>query len=309
MRRILGAGLVLALSCTCVLAGAPRDNEYIRLPISEATDLFFSSVSFEQGPAHSRVSHIVEDDAGFLWFGTKDGLKRYDGYRFRDFRPDLQNRTSLSGVLINSLFKDRSGKLWVAADENLDRYDPSTEEFAHYARIPGRFDGPVNDINQDSDGVIWLATSHGLSRLDATTETISRFHHDPDDPSSLTSDFLRSTFEESDGTFWVATNQGLDVFDRRTGKVTQHFSLSNPLLGTKTFSNETVRLFKDRSGVLWVAAARDGLAIVDRQSNKLRFFPLDPATYPRLQHALGRNKWSRAPHTRRQSHAICPVSK
>jgi hypothetical protein len=140
MRRTLGAGLVLAFSCTGVLCGAPRENEYVRLPISEATDLFFTSVAFGQGPAHSRVSHIVEDNAGFLWFGTKDGLKRYDGYRFRDFRPNLRNRTSLSGVFINALFKDHSGKLWVAPDENLDRYDPSTEEFTHYASIPGRFE-------------------------------------------------------------------------------------------------------------------------------------------------------------------------
>ncbi len=283
MRRILHAGLVLAFGCTSVLTGAPPDNGSVRLPISEATDLLFISVSFEQGPAHSRVGQIVEGSAGFLWFGTKDGLKRYDGYGFREFRPDLKDRNSLSGVFINALFKDRSGKLWVAADENLDRYDPSTEKFTHYPSIPGRLDGPVNDINQDRNGIIWLATSHGLSRLDSTTETITRFQHDPNDPSSLTSDFLRSTFEENDGTFWVATNQGLDVFDRGTGKVTQHFSLSNPLRATATSTNETVRLFKDRSGVLWVAAARDGLAMVDRKNNKLMFFALDPGTDPRLQ--------------------------
>src|SRR5947209_7865632 len=228
----------MTCGCVCVLARAPGDNAYVRLPIAEATDLLFVPVSFGQGPAHSRVSQIVEDDTGFLWFGTKDGLKRYDGYRFRDFRPDPKNRNSLSGVFITALLKDRSGKVWVAADENLDRYDPATEAFTHYASVPGQFDGPVNDINQDRDGIIWFATSHGLSRLDPTTDKMTRFQHDPKDPSSLTSDFLRSTFEEKDGTFWVAANQGLDVFDRRTGKITRHFSLSNPLRGTATSSNE-----------------------------------------------------------------------
>src|SRR5260370_24252699 len=112
MRTVLRAGAVLTCSCACLLAEAPRDNAYVRLPISEATDVLFASVSFGQGPAHSRVGQIVEDNTGFLWFGTKDGLKRYDGYRFRDFRPDLTKRNSLSGVFINALFKDRSGKLW-----------------------------------------------------------------------------------------------------------------------------------------------------------------------------------------------------
>src|SRR5262249_31981418 len=97
-----------------------------------------------------------------------------------------------------------------------------------------------------------------------------------------TSNFLRSTFEEKDGTFWVAGNQGLDVFDRRTGKVTQHFSLSNPFHGSAASSNETVRLFQDHAGVLWVVAASDGLAMVDRHSNNLTFFALDSGGDPKM---------------------------
>jgi ligand-binding sensor domain-containing protein/signal transduction histidine kinase len=266
------------------LPGARQDNAYVRLPISEGEDLLFVSMSFGQGPSHGRVGQIVEDQTGFLWFGTKDGLKRYDGYRIRDFRPDPKDPKSLSGVFINALFTDHAGKVWVAPDEHLDRYDPVTETFSHFDSRPGQLEPPVNDIRQDREGMIWLATSHGLSRMDPITGSIAHFQHKSDDPASLTNDFLRSTFEERDGTFWVAGNLALDLFDRPSGSVVQHFSLQNPLRrGERTSANESVRLLQDHAGVLWVASARDGLAMVDRKTSKLIFFALDAGTDPRVQ--------------------------
>ena len=273
---LLRAGLLLPFSWVCLFAGGQGNNARVTLPVSEGADLLFVPVPFTPGlarSAHSSVGQIVEDAMGFLWMGTQDGLKRYDGHRFRDFRPDLNDPGALSAASISALFTDRSGKLWVAAEESLDRYDPSTEAFTHYASAPEGPDRPVNGIDQDRDGVIWLSTSHGLNRLDPATGKIARFRHNPDDPFSLSSDVLRSTFEQKDGTFWVASTSGLDVFDRRAGKVTQHYSLWNPVLsGT---SNASVRLLEDRAGVLWVASARDGLALVDRQRNKLIFYAPD----------------------------------
>jgi ligand-binding sensor domain-containing protein/signal transduction histidine kinase len=278
------AGLALTFSWVCLLSAAPPDNTYVRLPIAEGDDLLFVPVAFGQGPSHGRVGQIVEDQTGFLWFGTKDGLKRYDGYRIRDFRPDPRDPKSMSGVFINALFADRAGKIWVAPDEHLDRYDPVTETFTRLAPRPGQLEPPVNDIRQDREGMIWLATSHGLSWLDPGTGNVVRFQHKLDDPSSLTNDFLRSTFEATDGTFWVAGNLALDLFDRRSGKVVEHFSLRNPLRrDERTSANESVQLLEDHAGVLWVASARDGLAMVDRQSNKLVFYALDPGADPRLQ--------------------------
>ena len=273
------AALLLLYGWTCVFAGPP--NTYARLPISEGNDLLFVPVSFGQGPSHGHIGQIIEDRTGFLWFGTKDGLKRYDGYRFRDFRADPKNPHSLNGVSVNALFADRSGMLWVAPDEHLDRYDASTETFAHIDAGPGKLEPPVNDIKQDRDGMIWFATSSGLSRFDPKTGELARFQHESNDASSLTTDFLRSTFEQKDGTFWVASNVAVDVFDRRSGRVTQHFSLSNPLCReTPGSASPIVRLFEDHAGVLWVASARDGLARIDRQANRLIFVALDRVNEP-----------------------------
>src|SRR5262249_1008955 len=159
-------------------------------------------------------------------------------------------------------------KLWVAVDDHLDRYDPVTETFTHLSGPDGP-DLPVNGISEDREGAVWLATSHGLNRVDPGTGKIKRFRRHAGEPASLASDSLRSTFEPPDGTFWVASTTGLEVFDRATGKISQRYSFDDRIQGNR--ANPKVRLFQDHAGVLWVASARDGLAVVDRQNERLAF--------------------------------------
>lgn len=226
-------------------------------------------MSFGESRSYGRISSIVKDDQGFLWFGTNSGLQRYDGYRLREFQHDPGNPKGLSGSYINTLFKDRSGNLWVASDEYLERYDPATESFTHSPSVGGGIEGWVWHISQDRTGTLWLATHAGLARLDPASWQIVRHKHRPGDPTSLSSDFVTSTFEQRDGTFWVATTDGLDIFDRRTGKVTRHFPLPQHT-PTSLQVESVVDLFEDHANVLWVIYSfGNGLARVDRQHNRL----------------------------------------
>jgi ligand-binding sensor domain-containing protein len=77
------------------------------------------------------LSRLFKTDKA-LWFGTWNGLNRYDGYKFKAFKHEPGNPKSLSGVYVYSLFKDHSGNLWVGTDGFLDRFDPETESFTHY---------------------------------------------------------------------------------------------------------------------------------------------------------------------------------
>lgn len=77
------------------------------------------------------MAQIVQDDKGFMWFGTQYGLNRYDGYKFKIFKHEPGSPSSLSGVYIYALFKDRKGRLWVGCDQFLDKFDPVTESFTH----------------------------------------------------------------------------------------------------------------------------------------------------------------------------------
>jgi signal transduction histidine kinase/ligand-binding sensor domain-containing protein len=269
--QVFSVGLLFACSWPGVAAGIGSDAQPVRLPVVDGNDLRFAHVSAGDERSHSRVGQIVQDDLGFVWFGTHNGLQRYDGYRFREYRHDPKNPNSLSGSNIYGLFKDRSGKLWVGSDKYLDRYDPATEIFTHYRPDPGSFEGWVSHISQDREGMLWLATNHGLNRLDPATWQTTRYQHKPGDPASLSGNRVRSTVETRDGTFWVATTEGLDVLDRHTGKFTRRFPL--PVRTAAERPHSEVSLCEDHAGILWVAFSfGEGLARVDRQANKLTYY-------------------------------------
>ncbi|HEY0799701.1 MAG TPA: two-component regulator propeller domain-containing protein, partial [Steroidobacteraceae bacterium] len=197
----------------------------LQLPVVDADDLHFVRLSTAQGLSQTRVQQIVQDDSGFIWFGTQYGLNRYDGYKFKVFAHDSSRTNSLGGMYIYSLFKDRSGILWIGSDQTLDRFDPRTEAFTHYRLQPRDSNAGgvlVSHINQDHDGYIWLATGAGLFRLDPATGKTTQFQHDPNDPLSLSDSDVKSTLEDRNQRFWVANETGLDEFDPRTGKVKLH---------------------------------------------------------------------------------------
>jgi ligand-binding sensor domain-containing protein/signal transduction histidine kinase len=233
--------------------GNTRDNVPIRLPLIEGKDIRFTHYSTEQGLSQNRVDHMLQDNHGFMWIGTYDGLNRFDGYRFQVYKPEADNPYSIGGVFVYALFQDRSGALWIAVDEELDRFDPVTGRFFHFRsdpNDPASLAGHVEHITQDRDGMLWLATPNGLDRLDPVSGRFTHFRHDPGDPRSLASDDVRYLLEDRQGTLWVATAAGPDAFDRRRGRVIRHYPSSwQPPLD---------RIYEDRSGTLWLSATRRG---------------------------------------------------
>ena len=104
----------------------------MRLPVEEAKGLRFHRLSTADGLSQTRVAQIIQDDLGFIWFGTQYGLNRYDGYNFKLFVHEPGNERSAAGTFVFSLFKDRDGLIWIGWSEGLDRLDPRTETFTHY---------------------------------------------------------------------------------------------------------------------------------------------------------------------------------
>ena len=248
------------------------DARTIKLPVIEGKEIRFSRLSGSKGLSQVRVSQIIQDDQGFIWFGTQDGLNRYDGYKFKVFKHETGHTESLSGVYIYSLFKDRSGAIWVGSDQFLDRFDPVTETFTHYQIDVEDSNGlptAVNQISQDRSGTLWLSTGRGLYKLDPASGRMSHFRHDPNDPSSLGDNDIKTTGEDRAGNFWVTTSQTLDEFDRVNGKVKKHVFIGESGMGTW--------FHEDRFGVFWLIYGSDGsIATFDRKTNKLIRYELVP---------------------------------
>ena len=267
------AALIGALQ---VCARGASSNAAVKLPIIDMTDRVFVSINAEKELSHAWVGQITQGSQGFLWFGTRDSLVRYDGYQIRRYTPGSAGG---NGILVQeccryTVFRDHLGRIWIGGSDFVYKYDLATERFGTLPIASDKLQGLVRGINEDRAGIMWLATSRGLTRYNPRNGETTRFVHNDGDQATLGSNFVRATLEAQDGTFWVATNTTLEVLDRQTGRITQHFSLRNPLQKAVSTGNAYVRLLEDRKGTVWIASARDGLAFFNPRRKALTFVSL-----------------------------------
>jgi streptogramin lyase len=151
--------------------------------------LKFDHISLEQGLSQSTVNAIVQDGLGFLWFGTQDGLNRYDGYSIAVYKHALADSQALSDNGIWSLCRDRNGDIWIGTMRGgLNCYHTSRGSFTHFFHDPHDTttisENNVTTVFEDSRGMIWAGTlTSGLNCLDPRTNSFTHFRHDPAMPS------------------------------------------------------------------------------------------------------------------------------
>ena len=168
-RRIVRTVLGTLMLCCVTASGAgaqdrtqPQrlvDSGIVKLPIVDKQDIRFTRVSTNNVRLQTFTWSIVQDQYGFLWFGTVDGLFRHDGYNLKTYRHDAGNPNSLSENFIRSVYRDRSGMLWIATiSGGLDKLDPAKDTFTHYRHDPGNQQSLSNNdvycVYQESGGVL-----------------------------------------------------------------------------------------------------------------------------------------------------------
>ncbi len=258
--RFLAFFVSLNLLSLLLLAGTDsHDSSDLALSLIRKGPVAFEHVSLEQGLSQSSVSCIIQDRRGFMWFGTADGLNRYDGYEFRVYRSDPDQPNSLSDHFINSICEDSGGAIWIGTQNGLNRFDPEREEFARFLADPENPGSLSNDrvraILEDRFGLLWIGTAQGLNLFDRNEERFVHYGNDPDDPASLSHDSIYSIHEGPNGTLWVGTARGVNEVVRdarepgRVSFVRQRHDPGNPYsLAHKLIT----AVLEDRSGNLWI---------------------------------------------------------
>ena len=135
---------------------------------AQAADPFFKTIKTENGLSHNKVNCILKDHRGFIWFGTEDGLTRFDGKYYVVFKSRPNDKTVISGNIITDLYEDKEGILWIAtADGGISRYDyrqpvsRQFRQFRHNAHDPKSIpEDAIKKIVEDRSGKLWLATSN-----------------------------------------------------------------------------------------------------------------------------------------------------
>src|SRR5262245_3680317 len=155
-RRVL-PWLLLTLMPFCVTASSAagqdhnsvstsRDSRIVKLPIVDKQDIRFTNVSVNNVRLQTFTWSIVQGQLGFLWFATVDGLFRHDGYNLKTYRHDAGNPNSLSENFVRSVYRDRSGMLWIATIAGgLDKLHLAKNTFTHYRHDPAKQQSLTND--------------------------------------------------------------------------------------------------------------------------------------------------------------------
>ena len=174
--------------------------------------------------------------------------------------------------------KDRSGRIWIGADDSLGLYDPATGSFKQY-RSPDEACGTVaiaHDITEDQDGLIWLATDDGLTALDPVTSKTTCYR--PRYAPSIGEKRVIATLPSRDGTLWITSSAGLFTLDRRSGKVTRHIRLETSSGRTFRCTGFPAKPFQDSTGTIWVGLWSGGdLARIDPASGEITVYSFQGA--------------------------------
>ncbi|MEM6327804.1 MAG: two-component regulator propeller domain-containing protein, partial [Bacteroidota bacterium] len=165
----------------------------------------FDRLGTDDGLSQSIVNAIAQDRQGYLWFGTEDGLNRYDGARFAVFRYVPDDSTALPGNRVTALAEDPTGALWVGTTTGLARFARATETFTRPPGSPGDPDGAcgteVTALASSADGTLWTATRNGgLCARDPQGGAFSRIEVRPEpqqQPGAL------ALFRGARGTLWA----------------------------------------------------------------------------------------------------------
>jgi ligand-binding sensor domain-containing protein/signal transduction histidine kinase len=192
----------------------------------------------EQGLPTDQVHGIAQTPDGFMWFGTRDGLARFDGIRFTVFRSE--NNPGLTHNVIVGLMADHLGRLWIPTLKGLSCYEHGN--FRSYGRDDGLPNLAIHTMLEGHDGKLWFGTWGGLAVFDGT------HFHSLTTKDGLPQNVVFALAEDRQGGIWVGTQGGLAYLKNGSFRV---YTTRDGLP-----SNEIDRLLLDHRGRLWVATER-----------------------------------------------------
>ena len=230
---------------------------------------YFKNLSVQNGLSQNTVNAILQDKQGFMWFGTKDGLNRYDGLSFRKFKHDDRTRRSIGNNFITALYEDAKGNIWVGTDVGLYIYNPEKDSFRHFAELSAentKIEHTVTAISGDNKGCVWVAVeSQGLFCYDLEEGMLR--NHTLENFSFISTNVQSFVFDNS-GTLWIGC-YGDGLFYSKDRLQTLHPYVS-PVDNRETYANNVVIcLAKGAYNCLYVGSLKGGVKELNLTSNKL----------------------------------------
>lgn len=261
-----GLGCVLSWSLLLPFTGVAFSQSYC----VHDTALHVVHLGVNDGLSQSSVLSIAQDKHGFMWFGTRNGLNKYDTRAFDIYRQEVGGPVSLlSNDYISSLLSDEQNVLWIGSVAGLTKYKPAEDRFEHLVH-QGDTDGSisanqVNSIVNVANGDIWVGTSNGLNLLvDREANVFEKF---------FLGQHIYELAGHTDGKqLWVGSNQGLSLLTPRAeGYSVRAFPKFSDFLESLPSGNIT-SMTEDFQGTLWIGLRSEGMVALDIASGHFQHY-------------------------------------
>jgi signal transduction histidine kinase/ligand-binding sensor domain-containing protein len=228
---------------------------------SSGEEFYFKGLSVPQGLSNNWVRCFYQDDYGFIWIGTADGLNRYDGKNIKVIRPVTSDNTGLGNVTVNDLIRRDDESVWVCSDIGLYVLNLHNESLLFDTLVPPH---PVLCAVSDKKGNVWFGTNNGLYKV-RDGEVVQSFFSGG---KALSDNYINTVFVDSEDNLWVGTRKGLNLLDSSTGEFARFFASPD----TSTLSgNDIVSISEDRNGRIWVGTSLNGLNLLKKENGIISF--------------------------------------
>ncbi|MEG1002016.1 MAG: two-component regulator propeller domain-containing protein [Clostridium sp.] len=257
--------LIIFLMCNIIIsninivkADAKESDKYLK----------FTNLTVKEGLSQGSVYSILKDKDGYMWFGTNDGLNRFDGYNYTVIKSSDKDVTTLHPGIIGSIVEDNYGYLWIGTSSGLSRLNKKTLKVE-------RIDADVNDPKKtsskhiwdlyiDSSGNLWVGTENGLNKYDFKTGEFKKYFSEENNLNTISGNYITSIMEGKKGEIWLGTKEGVSILDEKTDKVTR---VSNKV-DKSLPSDNIIKLYKDSKDNMWVSTQEKGVVKYDLNTEK-----------------------------------------
>lgn len=265
-------------------------NSFVN-PIT-AQEIQFDKITLRDGLPDGTIICMMKDRQGFMWFGTMNGVARYDGYQFKVYQQEKNNPNSLSGRIIFTIIEDREGMLWFGSVEGgLNQFNPRTETFTHYRHNPLDSTSVSHDniysLLEDSQGRIWVGSRGGLDVYQPSTKNFRRIRIIDDERIAAVPHQINSLYESPNnpGVIWLGTHRG-GIKKLETSTMTTRRFIHDPLnpSNPRSLPHNNIWFIKPvfhSSDNVWIGTSGGGLVMFDTRHElftQFRNIPGDTTT-------------------------------
>ncbi|WP_373942923.1 hypothetical protein OEG92_07440 [Polaribacter sejongensis] len=187
--------------------------------IGQFNNLKFENIDTIDGLSSSTCMDIFQDKEGFMWFGTIDGLNKYNGYEFEIFRSVLGDSKTISNNRITSIQEDNEGNLWVGTNNGLNFFNKRTSKFSEInlykqLSLSNSSQKNINDLLYDKiNNIIWVATNNGAIKIKLGDDNVntknfhfSYFINDQSNLNSIDNNGVNVILKDNNNHIWIGTD-------------------------------------------------------------------------------------------------------